>query len=696
LPNEPGLAGDPVARGNQRAVFLSYASEDADAAQRICAALRDAGIEVWFDQSALRGGDAWDAAIRKQIKTCALFMPVISRNTHARDEGYFRLEWKLAVDRSHLMAVDKAFLLPVVIDDTRDNDDRVPDRFRELQWTRLPGGSTPASFTERVSNLLSPDQHSTPEPRAARGAASGDSVDAGGSGSAPKNQRSSWQSWAMMLIVALIVVAIAWYVIDKKLLSNRAAHPAPPSVPLAASEPPSSPAQAAVAANSIAVLPFLDMSEKKDQEYFSDGLAEELIDQLAKIPGLHVIARTSSFSFKDKSEDIPTIAKQLNVANILEGSVRKAGNRLRVTTQLIRTDSGEDLWSETYDRQLKDVFQVQDEIAGAVVSALKLKLAPGQQAANAHRTSNTEAYNQFLLCKQFAARSKLDEYQRAVAACRKAIELDPGYAAAYAELAVAEALVSDRTVNPALLQQAQATAEKAIAMAPDEADGYAARGFMRRYEWDWTGAQADLEKALALDPGDIRVQTRYGLLLGSLGRLPESIAAMKKATSSDPLSSLAWDGLGGELTYNRQFAAAHEALQRALDIEPDSNYALNSLGTLQLLENNAAQALVTFGQIGDGVFGAAGIAMAEHTLGDPDASKQALDPLIAKYANAAAYQIAEVYAWRGEKARALEWLERAYQQRDGGMSEIKTDPLLDSVRDDARFAALLRKLQLQQ
>ena len=438
------------------------------------------------------------------------------------------------------------------------------------------------------------------------------------------------------------------------------------------------------------------MSEKKDQEYFSDGLAEELIDQLAKIPGLHVIARTSSFSFKDKSEDIPTIAKQLNVANILEGSVRKAGNRLRVTTQLIRTDSGEDLWSETYDRQLKDVFQVQDEIAGAVVSALKLKLAPGQQAANAHRTSNTEAYNQFLLCKQFAARSKLDEYQRAVAACRKAIELDPGYAAAYAELAVAEALVSDRTVNPALLQQAQATAEKAIAMAPDEADGYAARGFMRRYEWDWTGAQADLEKALALDPGDIRVQTRYGLLLGSLGRLPESIAAMKKATSSDPLSSLAWDGLGGELTYNRQFAAAHEALQRALDIEPDSNYALNSLGTLQLLENNAAQALVTFGQIGDGVFGAAGIAMAEHTLGDPDASKQALDPLIAKYANAAAYQIAEVYAWRGEKARALEWLERAYQQRDGGMSEIKTDPLLDSVRDDARFAALLRKLQLQQ
>ena len=136
------------------AVFLSYASQDAEAAQRICEALRAAGIEVWFDQSELRGGDAWDQSIRKQIKTCALFLPVISRNTHARDEGYFRLEWKLAVDRCHLMAADKAFLLPVVIDDTRD-DERVPERFRDVQWTRLADGVTPAAFVERVQRLLS-------------------------------------------------------------------------------------------------------------------------------------------------------------------------------------------------------------------------------------------------------------------------------------------------------------------------------------------------------------------------------------------------------------------------------------------------------------------------------------------------------------------------------------------------------------
>src|SRR6266436_9067531 len=138
------------------AVFLSYASQDAKAAQRICEALRAAGIGVWIDQSALRGGDVWDQTIRKQIKTCFLFLPVISRHTHERDEGYFRLEWKLAVDRSHFMTTNKAFLLPVVVDDTRENDENVPDRFREIHWTRLPGGETQPAFVERVRRLVSP------------------------------------------------------------------------------------------------------------------------------------------------------------------------------------------------------------------------------------------------------------------------------------------------------------------------------------------------------------------------------------------------------------------------------------------------------------------------------------------------------------------------------------------------------------
>ena len=189
------------------AVFLSYASQDAEAAQKICGALRAAGIDVWFDQSELRGGDAWDQSIRKQIKTCALFIPVISRNTHERDEGYFRLEWKLAVDRSHLMTGNKAFLLPTVIDDTRDDDENVPDRFREVQWTRLPTGETPPAFVQRVQRLLALDPSTTSRP--ATGAVR----------TAPAIReplRARWRSKAALLGILAALAAVSAYLLAER------------------------------------------------------------------------------------------------------------------------------------------------------------------------------------------------------------------------------------------------------------------------------------------------------------------------------------------------------------------------------------------------------------------------------------------------------------------------------------------------
>ena len=346
------------------AVFLSYASQDTEAARRICEALRAAGVEVWFDQSELRGGDAWDHSIRRQIKTCALFIPVVSRHTRARDEGYFRLEWKLAIDRSHLMAATKTFLLPVVIDDTRDDDEGVPERFREVQWLRLPEGLTPPGFAARVARLLSqlPEAKSTAGPAAqavaaAPAAASGTAAPSGTAAAGiARATTSTSQPKLLWITLTLLVLAIGFVAADRFLLSRRA--------PLAAAAP-SMPVHEAstVSDHSIAVLPFLDMSEKRDQEYFSDGLAEELLDLLAKTPGLHVIARTSSFYFKGKQATVPEIARTLRVANILEGSVRKSGNRLRITTQLVRADNGEHLWSETYDRDQEDVFKIQDDIA---------------------------------------------------------------------------------------------------------------------------------------------------------------------------------------------------------------------------------------------------------------------------------------------------------------------------------------------
>ena len=448
--------------------------------------------------------------------------------------------------------------------------------------------------------------------------------------------------------------------------------------------------------NSIAVLPFADMSETRDQEYFSDGLAEELLDLLAKTPGLHVIARTSSFSFKGKSDDIPTIARKLHVANILEGGVRKSGNRLRVTTQLIRAETGEHIWSETYDREFKDVFTVQDEIAAAVVAALKIHLLPAQQMTSAHRTANTDAYSAYLLGSHLYNLGNLDSRRNAVAAYHKAIALDPDYAAAYAGLAMAECYVADQTGDTAGLIRAEAAADKAVALAPDAAEAYGARGFMRYVsKRDWVGAQADFAKALALDPGDSVVERRLGQLLTSLGRQEEGIAATRRATELDPLSNPAWGNLGLFLLYHHDFAAAHEALRRALEIQPNFPFALNNLGTLQLLEGKPAEALQTFRKMDHEVFRLAGVAMAEHSLGHAKESQEALEEAIAKEAQGAAYQIAEVYAWRGESDRALDWLERAYAQRDGGLVDMKVDPRLAFLRDQPRYVALLRTMDLK-
>ena len=450
-------------------------------------------------------------------------------------------------------------------------------------------------------------------------------------------------------------------------------------------------AGASVAAYSIVVLPFADMSEKKDQEYFSDGLSEELIELLGKTPGLRVIPRTSSFYFKGKTETLETIAAKLHVANVLEGSVRKFGKRLRVTAQLIRVATSEHVWSETYDRDLRDVFKVQDEIAGAVVSALQIKLVGGSDAPTLHRTANPEAHNQYLLGRQFFERGTNDGFLRAAAAYRKAIQLDPGYAAAYAELATAESYVADHTGEAAEQQRALAAADRAVELAPDEAGVYAARGYMRlRRTWDWSGAEADFNKALALNAADSTLQWRYATLLGALGRLPEAVAAARKATELDPLSAAAWTFLSLYLIESGQFPAAHEALRRELEIQPESPIPLSFRATLQLLEGNATEALITFRQL----HGEALVAMAEHTLGHAKESQQALNQFIGNSGQTDPYGVAEVYAWRGEKDKAFAWLDRAYRQHSSDLYDFRNDPTLASLRGDVRFATMLRRMNL--
>ena len=291
------------------AVFLSYASQDTEAAQRVCGALRAAGIEVWFDRSELRGGDAWDQRIRKQIKTCALFVPIISKHTHERAEGYFRLEWKLAVDRSHLIMTNKAFLVPVVIDDTADDDENVPEKFREVQWMRLPAGQRPLEFVTRIQQLLS--------------------------GESPQSNTLAREP----------IAAISG---RSSRLGRASFSPSP---------------------HSIAVLPFSNITGSPDMDYLGDGMSEELIQKLTRVPGFRVPARTSSFAYKGRNANVRDIARDLNVALVIEGSVRTAGGHIRVTAQVIDARSGYHVWSQTYDRQLADIFALQDELASAVVNA---------------------------------------------------------------------------------------------------------------------------------------------------------------------------------------------------------------------------------------------------------------------------------------------------------------------------------------
>jgi TolB-like protein len=458
-------------------------------------------------------------------------------------------------------------------------------------------------------------------------------------------------------------------------------------------------APAAAGGPSIAVLPLTNLSSDKEQEYFSDGLAEELLNLLAKVPGLRVAARTSAFAFKGKNEDVVEIARKLHVATVLEGSVRRSGDQIRITTQLINASDGYHLWSETYDRKFTDVFAVQDEIATAVVNALKLKLLQAPSSKD-RRTVNAEAYNQYLLGRQFFFRSNWGDYRRAMQAYRKAVELDPTYAPAWAGLADATYWVADNAESAAAIaagqEQARAAAEKAVALGPDLADGYLARGFIRAsVQWDWAGAGEDLERAFALAPENADVLFTYATVVLRLnGRLEEAAATLRKAIEIDPLNARFWSSLGSVLVGLGKLGPAREALNRSLEISPEQSYTAAHICVSLLLEGRPADALAISQRSSMETFRLWGAALAHHDLGHTKESQQALAEMIAKYAHSAAYQIAGVYAWRGEKDRAFEWLERARAQHDGGFTILKTDPVVRGLRGDPRWRPLLKAVNL--
>lgn len=499
-------------------------------ARRIRDALQAAGVETWLDETGLGGGDAWDAEIRRRIRDCALFVPIISAQTEQRLEGYFRLEWHLAEQRSHQMALGKLFLVPVVIDDTPEDGAHVPNAFADVQWTRLTGGGDAATFAARVKGLLakaavpglSPGHvHPVSLPVAEPDPKSAASVPA-------TALRRAWPALAV-LAALLIGGALLWM--------NRAR--------VAGSAAPGT------NRNAVAVLPFANLTGDAGKDYLGDGMAEELINTLTQVQGLKVPARTSTFAYKGRNIDIRQIARDLGVGTILEGSVRAAGQRIRITAQLINAQDGLHLWSETYDEEFTDLFKLQDKLAQQIARALQPNLTNEAAGAIAHTagTTDVEAYNLTLQGWSLMDSFSRDSEQAAIPLFQKAVQRDPRYARAWAGLAGAHFAHSGIMQLDAERVEAEGFARQALALDPTDAQ---ALYFMSLL----AGARSYIEldgyarAALVAHPADGTAHRTYAGLLEITGHLRDGLVEMRKAYALAPADNVTVVNLAIALSEN--------------------------------------------------------------------------------------------------------------------------------------------------
>ena len=453
-------------------------------------------------------------------------------------------------------------------------------------------------------------------------------------------------------------------------------------------------------ATSIAVLPFANLSTGKDQEYFSDGLSEQLINDLAKVSGLKVVARSSAFQFKGKNEDVREVGRKLGVANVLEGSVRREGNHIRITAELTKANDGFQLWSQTYDRQINDILAVQDEIARATTEALQLKLLAGngQPIPSSSQNTNPQAYQAYLQAKYFIGRGRSkDDLEKALAYADSAIKFDEKYAPAWALRAsvhntMAEAELIDDAQG---YREAQNDAERAIALDPNCASAYVALATNQiDHDWDWDAAKSFVTRAAALEPGNTEIVRVRSNLFWVLGDLDQAIKLREQLVTLDPLRADSFLDRAFLLYLAGRYKEAHADLQKALDLNPQAAFGNFTLGLTFIAEGMPQPALAASEKEQSDWAKLTVEALADHALGREQDSNAALGDLIAKHATGAAFQIAEVYGFREESDKAFKWLGRAYEQRDPGLTVIKTDPLLKGLHHDPRYAELLKKMRL--
>jgi TolB-like protein/Tfp pilus assembly protein PilF len=497
-------------------------------------------------------------------------------------------------------------------------------------------------------------------------------------------------------IIVVLVLGIAYLLVDKFWLSKGAVTQQLVTA-VAPVTPAAVPAATAISEKSVAVLPFVDMSEKKDQEYFADGMAEELIDMLTKIQDLRVPARTSSFYFKGKSEDIPTIARRLMVVHVLEGSVRKYGNHLRVTAQLVRADSGYHLWSQTYDRDLHDVFKVQDEIANAVVQALQISLMGGPLTRQKGGTQNLEAYLLYLRASKENSAYSATALKEARKYAEQAIKLDPDFILAWTMLGWINANLAQLRELPVRngYERARELGQHALQLSPDLAEAHLLLGYIHRtYDWDWAAAQSEARQGLALNPKAWYALQFNGQVAASIGDWDDAERYFRQVLVNDPLNAQThWD-LGTTLYRAGRFAAAETEYRKLIELVPDYAWARAYLAKTLLAESKTEAALVMAEQEVDEANRLDVLPIVLRAAGRQAEADEALKALTSKFADSDAYYVAMNYAYRDNHDLALQWLERAYKQKDAGFVEIVGEPLFKNLAADPRYKAFRRKMNL--
>jgi TolB-like protein/Flp pilus assembly protein TadD len=656
------------------ALFVSYASADRGLADELSAYLEQRGIRCWMAPRDVPPGALYADAIVRAINDARALVLILSHNSTGSSHVGKELE-RASSKHKPIIAVrsDAAPLTPAF------------EYFlSESQWVDLVRESREAAFA-RLAGVFA----GTGMPAAAMPAPAATAATVGRPASRPARP---WIAWAAGVLVLAGLLVLGGVYLTR---SARNAPPAPPA-------PPATPSAGAAPDKSIAVLPFTDMSQGHDQEFFADGMAEQILDLLAKIPNLKVIARTSSFQFKGKSEDARAVGEKLGVATLLEGSVRKAGDRLRITAQLIRTQDGSHLWSESYDREVRDVFRTQDEIAGAVVGALKVTLLGTPAAATRPApTVNPEAYSLYL---QALATSRQGyggaNSERTRETLRRALELDPNFAEAWSLLA---AVYNDSMVfGPPdsfaqVNERAAAAAHRALALDPKLAAPHVTLANAFFVDYDYRTSQRELQAARALAPQSADALSVSAYLAIAACQLDDAERDARQLVERDPLSIDPYRALATALWFHGRLGEAEAEYRRVIALLPNAESMPYRLSLVLLSAGRPQDALKVLDGESSRYWQSYGKVMALDALGQSAAANTLLasvvaDPLARR---GASYQIAQIYAHRGDRENAFKWLQLAQQARDPGYAAyLRCDPLLASLRDDPRYQTMLAQLNL--